>query len=110
MTEQELRDLDARIHREVFAKQSQFDMGELWAVPDGADCYGDESEPVPRYTTSVEAAWLVVEKLRGYRFELRRRHDGGFWAYLGEGMSAEAGTAPLAICTAALKAVETPRE
>lgn len=54
----------------------------------------------------IRAAWEVVEKLQGgLRFELRRRPDGGFWAYFGEELSAEADTAPHAICLAALKAV-----
>lgn len=66
-----------------------------------------ESTYVPRYSANIEAAWQVVEKLRdGLRFELRRRPDGGYWVSFGEEMTAEADTAPLAICRAALRAAD----
>lgn len=55
-------------------------------------------------STDISDAWEVVDRLRGaFSFELRRRADGGFCCWFGEGMSAEADTAPLAICRAALR-------
>jgi hypothetical protein len=62
---------------------------------------------LPAYSTDIAAAFTVVDKLQGgLRFELRRRPDGGYWASFGEEMSAEAETAAMAICLAALAAVE----
>jgi hypothetical protein len=58
---------------------------------------------VGEYSTDIAAAWDVVDALQaGLCFELRRRPDGGFWCWFGERMSAEAESAPLAICRAAL--------
>lgn len=54
-------------------------------------------------STDIAVAWEVVEKLQNTLcFELRRRSDGGFCCWFGEEMRAEASTAPLAICRAAL--------
>jgi hypothetical protein len=63
------------------------------------------SRNLPRYSTSIAAAREIAEKLiaHGLRFEVRRT-PYGWWAYFGEGMVAEANTAPEAICRAALLA------
>jgi len=69
---------------------------------------------LPHYSTRIEDAWRVVEKLDLlFDYEIRRTmagwQIGGHWWYNdGEGgfnVYAEAPTAPLAICLAALKAV-----
>lgn len=71
--------------------------------------------PVPNYTTSIGYAWDVVERMRkwhdrglifkaypvGFRFD----YSAVFQARDSEQWSANAETAPLAICLAALKAV-----
>lgn len=66
---------------------------------------------IPRYSTSIEAAWMVVEKMfkDGFGFNMfRDQNDAApeweceFW---NRAVSATAPTAPLAICLAALKAV-----
>lgn len=63
----------------------------------------------------IEAAWLVVEAMeaRGTRYclNLRRAHPGGPWkAYFAPYLrETEADTAPMAICLAALAALEVER-
>jgi hypothetical protein len=63
----------------------------------------------PRYSTDITAAWEVVEKMP--RLELIKYPGGHFFAGTGYAdedgweFEAEAPTAPLAICRAALKAV-----
>ena len=71
-----------------------------WATDSG---YRRKAEFCP--STDIAVAWEVVEKLQGtLRFGLCRRPDGGFCCWFGEEMDAEASTAPLAICRAALRA------
>lgn len=107
------RELDALVAEKVFGWEVD------WAVPtyptvdmkrisDDPVAVGLRTGSIPPYSTDIAAAWQVGESLsaKGHWFEIRRRPDGGYWAAFGEGMSAEADTAPLAICLAALKAVE----
>jgi hypothetical protein len=69
-----------------------------------------------RYSTDIAAAWRVIEKVieifGDYGFDLHRINNGVFLCGLGERdylqrVSAHAPTAPLAICRAALKAIES---
>ena len=68
---------------------------------------------VPRYSTSIAAAWEVVEKLTGddgdFSFKLHNYDCDWEATYLNGPRSIQiksiAATAPLAICLAALKAV-----
>lgn len=66
------------------------------------------SSHVPDYSTSIEAAWQVVGKITAldstHIFVLRRFYDGWHCAF--GAISYEADTAPLAMCRAALQAVE----
>lgn len=60
---------------------------------------------VPRYSTEIAAAWEVVERFLPMQLEFTIG-KWECWSYAGEKLcSAEAGTAPLAICLAALKSV-----
>ena len=67
---------------------------------------------LPKFSTDIAAAWLVVEKLLpeyDFYFEVSgNRIEDGWFAMFGDDLDkAEvAETAPLAICHAALKAVE----
>ena len=71
---------------------------------------------VPDYSTSIAAAWEVVEKLCPpnpaecvYEFSLERCLDGCHVAKFGPHESGHIdGSAPLAICRAALKTVSAP--
>lgn len=81
----------------------------------------DDWSFLPRYSTSIEAVWHVVEKLRqdgvyanigpdpssdGYNASLFWHGDGVDEAELMQ-VNASAPTAPLAICLAALKVIES---
>ena len=74
---------------------------------DGSPMFDD----IPHYSTQIADAWLVVEKL-GKSFDVSRCRkfqeiEAWFWeASFHNGPDAQADTAPLAICLAALKAVE----
>ena len=88
------RELDARIAEEV--------MGHI-------NFYGGEYIG-PHYSTQIADAWLVVEKLGGVvgidRFPKYDDPDEWYWDVGFNKGTAQADTAPLAICLAALKAVE----
>ena len=67
---------------------------------------------IPDYSTSIAAAWEVVEKVQLFNSLALAQQDGTWekpWAVIEQGedgdMISEAVTAPLAICLAALKAV-----
>ena len=75
--------------------------------------YTDEQIRIPNYSTDIAAAWLVVEKidLLG-NYDLMKDGDYYIFGHYGEyGFDpwtefARGKTAPLAICRAALRAVE----
>lgn len=107
MTTDELRELDAEVHEKVFGLGSTFDIGDLWGHDEDGD-WGDESEPVPHYSSDIEAAWLVVEKMDNVIFNLQRRRGVWMCAFAPPARGhAAAETAPLAICKAALKEPST---
>ena len=82
------------------------------------------SRPLPKYSTEVAAAWLVVEKLRGRwardgsadapaAFRMEQDDEGAFRVALGVGpdgaeLSVTAPSAPEAICRAALEVAGEP--
>ena len=114
-----MKAVDARVATEVMGWESQYieyggSGGEyVWVLPNGEW----QHEPdVPDYSTSIAAAWAVVEKMEklGFRMDLEsgwenlqeyRAYKVRFYKphYLEEAQSEHA---PLAICRAALKAVE----
>ena len=59
---------------------------------------------VRHYSADIAAAWLVVDHLRLRGFELRYGDD--LWVCRFGSAKAEAASAPLAICLAALQAIE----
>ena len=100
------RKLDALIAEKV--------MGLIFRKKEGYPKFDDD---VPYYSTRIEDAWLVVEKLRemGAWINVSIGTHKMFWECRGiinEGKDNEvrfinhAPTAPLAICLAALKAIE----
>jgi len=103
------RELDALVAEYIFGIE----------IPEEADIqYLDTCMDLPHYSTSIEAAWEVVEKLekQGFFFVIGKGHMGSFvaskdkvWASFGrwgeEIKHYEADTAPHAISLAALKAV-----
>jgi hypothetical protein len=67
---------------------------------------------VPKYSSNIADAWLVVEKMQNHFNFFLARHFAAFdgkWEAIFEGKEgefvADAPTAPLAICRASLKAV-----
>lgn len=68
---------------------------------------------IPHYSNSIDAAWEVVGKVlshedRGYSFDLATRGDGSWecqFYYPYDSVTEYGGTAPEAICKAALKSV-----
>ena len=101
------RELDALIHKEIFEHEI-----EMCPIHHSHSCCGRN---LPHYSTQIADAWLVVEKLQ---FEFTETvvgwHEIQKWYCALDGHlhdldkehCAYADTAPLAICLAALKAVE----
>lgn len=107
---EEGRDLDALVAEKVMGwKYYPASAGTMqpinppyWINPDRQSLDAIEDWP-PSYSTDIDAAWEVVEKLAGtFRLEYEKYSDWDCELGLG---SAHAKTAPLAICLAALKAV-----
>jgi hypothetical protein len=121
------RELDSLIARKVFGYEitcsvdplSDFSVGRN---RDGSDakrnfCWvNDDLEiPTPHFSTKIQAAWQVVEKFDKKDNEVYLNHLPRFYPewqciifYMdGNRQSAGADTAPLAICRAALLAVES---
>lgn len=113
------RGLDAEIAEKVMGWKHAHGHGRCfasagfhrWQLPD--ETWRTEAE-MPRYSTRIEAAWLVVERMReqGYSFEVKDQRRYGrdglgveFIALGSESRSDGWGVAlslPLAICLAAL--------
>ena len=118
--QREGRELDALIAEKVMGFVWRRGWGGPWKMlvspTDAEDCppiQGDEgiaadyARFVPRYSTDLAAAWLVVEKLtpRFYVCVERVHRSGDAWnAWVGRSNVA-ASSAPLAICRAALAAL-----
>ena len=79
------------------------------------NCDDNPPERLPRYSTDIASAWLVVEKMRGRGWSIRLVDDVQpghayiveFWQDAGPhtALDARESSAPLAICKAALSAV-----
>lgn len=120
MSGEELRALDAEVHRRVMGLECRHN-GEDWTYTSPLMRYRDGSPvvcPVPNYSADIGDAWQVVEHLSqlGHRLILedwRGNVRAGGWAALfdladGHDTGQQTGeTAALAICRAALKAVRT---
>lgn len=108
------REMDALVAEMVMGYQWQDGALQHDDLPGGGRCHPRSvMNPPPPYSTSIEAAWQVVEKLQdipGYELldiRLRRKHGVAIMTDAGSCMKClvTADTAPLAICLAALKAV-----
>ena len=126
MTDKELRDLDARVHQEVMGLECLWGgfgyPGPNWIQ---SDTFSERRWSfIPEYSTDMAAAWSVVEKLTDgeyvkVRCEQSHYHGDYCWVTatnepdagdLVKRDSAEWGESmPIAICLAALKAVEVKR-
>lgn len=106
------RELDALVAEKVMGWESvgplDDDPSDIIGVPPGMEC-----PTVPHYSTSIEAAWKVVERLRpdfnvvlecvSYEYNCHVNPPGSSGTL--NHVHARAPTVPLAICLAALKAV-----
>lgn len=88
---------------------------DLWVYPNPVEQAGDEehwpSRRAPLFSTKIDAAWVIVEKLKKSGTQRLTIGIGGHaykftCAYRGKKAEAIADTAPLAICRAAFMAVE----
>ncbi len=120
MTAHELRGLDAEVHRKVFGKVAHTDK---WGnhFTDEVGLLGLRS--VPHYSRDIEAAWLVVEALGNWMFDMEWGFVEGLcfgdWLPVHANLSAAgwrvkvgphtvlAPTFPEAVCRAALAATES---
>lgn len=111
------RALDVLIAEKVMGLEVQKDrivrgfMGVALDLPSSEDpvefFIGDTNKRVLKYSTDIEAAWMVVEKsniLRDYL--LYQHHDGWIIQSHSEIPFCEGWSAPHVICLSALKAVE----
>jgi hypothetical protein len=78
-------------------------------------CFWSDGKRLPLYSSNIAAAWLVVEKMRERGCYFRYDDSNGPWALFGVEVwtrfwTAEADTAPEAICRAALSAVKAKEE
>lgn len=104
------RDLDALVAEKVMGWFKDR-YSEYW-FPPGTNITNGAVVDLPHYSTSIEAAWEVVEKLKEgvLYFELVRTPDGWISQFYSEAKYdpapiEDAPTAPHAIAVAALKAV-----
>lgn len=107
------REIDAEVAEDVFGKQVTWiadDEPHAWSGV-GSEPGFQESTKVPAYSTDISAAWMIIADIEWWGWELNGAGDMGVVVcYLNPGGTpyrAEADTAPLAICRAALKAVRS---
>lgn len=110
------RELDRDVAEKVVGWRYREDDGGFFAPGDewfvDQDGLRVECVDLPTYSTSISAAWEVVEKMREIGFtyvQIEACFDGGWRVAFGLDPMAivkSANTAPLAICKAALAAVE----
>ena len=108
------REMDVAIQRDIFKTKVWFRKGKPTTYLHETDDYDGI---IPHYSTDIAAAWLVVEKMRlRYRVDICAYVATGWKAIDGvtvkvystdiENFEVNADTAPLAICRAALKALD----
>lgn len=99
-------DIDARIAEEVMGRKTVYAIGEL-VFDDSPSPVG---ERVPAYSTDMNAAMEVVEKMRERGFDFGLQVDVTWWAiFTSEEINyggTKGQTPALAICLAALEAVK----
>lgn len=105
--------LDALIAVQVLGCQPRQRTNWGYRTPDGSEYVTAHKRPIwPLYSTQIADAWLVVTHLQAADWSVTLHgcccEDDGAWSCLliphdGAGVDADAATAPLAICQAALK-------
>ena len=105
------RELDALIAEKVMGKSLPYNLHEMEALARRTKAGAElVDRMVPHYSTQIADAWLVVEKMGGVvgidRYPKYDDPDEWYWDVGFKKGTAQADTAPLAICLAALKTVE----
>lgn len=73
----------------------------MWVAPPMGTVYPE----LPKFSESIQDAWLIVEKLKEkYLFRLTQSLEGKWWADFND-KRVYHDSAPMSICMAALKAV-----
>lgn len=113
MTTTDARALDARVAELLGWTRGRTRYGEMPWYPPGTTIETGGRLNIPRYSTDIAAAWLVVEEMerRGWWFHLHPNDDGIYSMYFhkyqeGKLPTGYGETAPLAICRAALAVIE----
>lgn len=108
------RELDKLVAEKIFGWNLTFNVHrQEWGQQ-----HSDRFEPVPKYSTDIAAAWMVVERLNSKNISLKLDNDpvnadegsnsrgrewiAQFWNYGGVSQYGQSETAPHAICLAAL--------
>lgn len=111
------RDMDALVAEKVMGLPVKdgwiFETSAAGCSVPGCFVYHNEQAPVrpPAYSNDIAAAWAIIEKMKGV-CSITKRASGSYifrintYSYKTGLIQAEAPTAPLAICRAALQAVE----
>ncbi len=103
------RELDALVAEKVMDMDSEL-LAVCRSYVSLESAYAQACNPLPRYSTDIAAAWLIVEKLDLLTGEYLGKNKHGEWVILDPNWGAPTetppGTTPAhAICLAALKAV-----
>jgi len=112
VSEYELREVDYQIAREVFGWSAEEVDAVRWCEAGSlVDC-ANKTRELPRYSTDIAAAWLVVEKLKMTVKPSVLQVEEARWLADVRGVCDDdrpwrgyGPTAPIAICLAALAAV-----
>jgi hypothetical protein len=116
MSDEEFRDLDAKVHREVMGLYCE--RGFVGSQPDWVGYCEYGMHGIPHYSTRIDSAWKVVEKLQkdGCSVKLSNKiMDWCWWCYVlrpeeSHPTVSQAPTAAEAICLAALLVDDRERE
>lgn len=109
------RELDVEIARVIFGIKRVYGRGgigwagehELYYIPSGKPwrTHSIDAIPVPRYSTDIAAAWLVVERMRCEWWVRIWEPSRDMWAVTFADHRADAVSLPEAICAAAIDAI-----
>lgn len=104
MTEPEIRTIECDLHERLFGGDGKYvNSVRGWIDLDGTS--------VPQYARSVAQAWRVLEEVVRLKnpavIEVSRGPDGVWFCQIGGSVCLRQPTASLAICRAALRALET---
>ena len=106
MSEQELREVDYQIARELFGWSAEEVDAVRWCEAGSVVDCANTTRELPRYSTDIAAAWLVVDaasRQSGDTLFSVARVRGDWGCRLGGTVAVCNPTAPVAICQAALK-------